>query len=82
MWLNEFVGFFLLKFGGDLLGGVGGHSILLFDIELNKSSGGWCWSFIFGGESWDSVSDSGGPVLKILSFFFSVGICDSWLFSS
>ena len=82
VWLDEFIGFLFFEIGSNLLRGVGGHSFLLFGFELEKSSGGWLWLSIFIAESWDSVSDTGGPVLKILSFFSNVGFFNSWLFSS
>ena len=82
VWLDEFVGFFFIEVGSDLLGGVGGHSFLLVGRELNESSGGWCWHTIFDGESWDGVSDTGRPVLKILSFFSGISFGNGWLLSS
>ena len=80
VWLDEFVGFFFIEVGSDLLGGVGGHSYLLIGRELDESSGGWCWHTIFDGESWDGVSDTGRPVLKILSVFSSISFGNGWLF--
>ena len=82
MWLDELVGFLFFEILGDLLGGVSGHSFFLLGIELNKSSSAWCWLGIGFRESWNSISDSGGPVLKILSFFSLVSIGDGWLFGS
>jgi len=82
VWLDEFVSFFFFEIGGDLFGGVGGHSFLLFDIELEKSSVAWLWLSIFITESWNGISNSGGPVLKILSFFSFVGFLNCWLLTS
>lgn len=81
-WLDEFIGLFFIEVGGDLLGGVSGHSFLLLGIKLDESSSGWCWYTVFRAESWDGVSDTRRPVLEILSFFSSIGLGNSWLFSS
>ena len=80
VWLDELVGFLSFEVGGNLFGGVGGHSFLLLGIELEKSSGGWCWLSIFTAESWNGISDTRWPVFKILSFFSFVSFFNSWLF--
>ena len=82
VWLDEFIGLFFIEVSGDLLGGVSGHSFLLLGIKLDESSSGWCWYTVFRAESWDGVSDTGRPVLEILSFFSSIGLGNSWLFRS
>ena len=79
MWLNKFGSFFCIEIGGNLLGGVGSHSFLLFGFNLEESSVGWLWFGIVSTESWNSVSDSGRPVLEIKSFFSFVGLSNGWL---
>ena len=49
---------------------------------LSKGTMAILWLFIFTIESWDSISNTWGPVLKVLGFFSSISNSNSWLFRS